>query len=103
MDTWPIEEPELCGALKPDARPELAENCGAGRTAANPFLATSWFTWLRLLTEPRGIPMPADPALTTTRDGAKGDAGPPLPTNTVFTVPEVGATSGWTWTNVVGV
>lgn len=33
-----------CDALEPEAgRPELAENCGAGRTSANPLLATWWF------------------------------------------------------------
>ena len=91
----------LRGALRPDddevaigALDEVVENCGAGRTSANPVFATWWFRWLRLLTEPRGIPSPADPAFTTCRE-AKVETGPAFPTTTVFTVPAAGATRGW--------
>ena len=63
---WPIdgletELRELLAEVKPRG---LEEPSGAVRTWANPFLATSWFRWLRLATEPRGIPRPAEPAFT---------------------------------------
>ena len=80
---------------KLEVRPELPANCGAACTATNPALETWWLRWERLLIEPRAIPIPADPDLTTNCDGGKLETGPPLPTTTVFTVPSAGATSGW--------
>ena len=80
---------------KPVDRPEVAPNCGAEWTSADPFFATSRFKWLRFPSDPRGTPIPAEPALSTSREGASVEVVPPLPTPTVFTVPVVGATRGW--------
>lgn len=98
---WPAEGADrvlCCGALAPatpaEGLGELVENCGAGRTSANPVLATWWFRWFRFPSEPRGIPMPAEPAFSTRCDGGKAETDPPLPTATVFTVPAAGATRG---------
>ena len=91
----------LCGALKPELLSELVENWGAGRTETTPVFATSRFRWLRFPSDPRGIPIPAEPRFTTRRDGDNGEAtGPPFPTTTVFATP-VGATGALKWTSVV--
>lgn len=85
----------LRGALEPEeGLAELVENCGAGRTSANPVLATWWFRWLRFAIEPRGIPKPAEPAFRTRCDGVNVETVPPFPTETVLTVPVAGATGG---------
>jgi hypothetical protein len=94
--------PLLRGPLLPEkVLGELVENCGAGRTSANPVLATWWLRWLRFPSEPRGIPMPAEPDFNTKCDGGKAEIVPPFPTGTVFTVPVTGGARGWKpWGNV---
>jgi len=93
----------LCsGAPKPELLAELAANCGAECTSANPDFATWWFKWLRFPNDPRGTPIPADPECRTNRDGPRVEPEPPFPTMTVFTVP-VGGTRGWTVTKLVAV
>jgi hypothetical protein len=85
----------LTGAPTPDLIAELPPNCGAGATLADPFLATSRFKFLRFSSEPRAIPMPAEPDLTVRNDARAAEVAPPLPTAIVFPVPSAGATSGW--------
>jgi hypothetical protein len=41
------------------------------------------------------MPIPAEPAFTTRREGSIAEVIPSLPTTTVFTVPAAGATRGW--------
>ena len=53
--------------------------------------------------EPRGIPIPAEPAFNVMREDIIGEMVPALPTVTVLTVPAVGGTSVVTWVAVVGV
>ena len=53
------------------------------------------------MTEPRGIPMPAEPAFR--REAIIGDVGAIFPTVTVLTVPAAGGVREVTWVNVVGV
>lgn len=97
---WGAPKPEALPEDPPEVLAELVENCGADRTSTNPVLATWWFMWLRFPSEPRGIPMPAEPAFTTRREGGKAEL-PALPTTTVFTVPATGTTSGWKLTGNV--
>ena len=54
-----------------------------------------------MVSDPRGMPIPAEPAFTVIRGGAKEDVVAARPTITVF-VPAVGTTSGFTRTAVVG-
>jgi hypothetical protein len=69
-------------------RPDPAENCGAVCTATGPPFATCVFKCLRLSTEPRAMPIPAEPLLTVTREvGSTVCTGPPRPRTTVPPVP----------------
>src|SRR6266850_1325467 len=54
---------------KPPPLFDPAENCGVGWTATGPRLATCVFKCRRLSTDPRAMPIPAEPLLTITRDG----------------------------------
>jgi len=78
--------PLECGAPKPPLlRLEpVAANCGVGRSCTMPDLVTWVLRWFRLRTEPRGIPIPAEPLFTTSCEVNRGEnTGPPLPTVTV--------------------
>ena len=94
--------PELCPPNTAEDLPAgVAANAGAECTCANPFFETCWFKWLMLLREPRGIPIPAEPAFTVIRGDANEDVVATRPIITVL-VPAVGATRGFTRTSVVG-
>ena len=103
------EDIELEEELYPDgidgliagAFAEVVENCGADCTSANPDLATWRFRLWRFSREPRAIPKPAEPALTTMRGDRKAGTMPALPTTTVLVVPVEGATRGWKLTGNV--
>ena len=74
LDPPPPEAPGVDQAeveVQAEARAEVAENCGAGRTWANPLLATWRLSWWRFSSEPRGIPIPAEPALSIMREGVQ--------------------------------
>src|SRR5579863_3114319 len=81
------------GPLKP-LLPPVGPNWGVACNSTEPDFATWWLRLFKLSTEPRAMPIPADPFLTTIRNPAlDADTRPPLPTTTVLTIP-VGATGG---------